>query len=85
MSLDWLQALKVGDRVCIERRWRAGRLDHAHTATVIRRTPKRAYIGHQYIDLSTGLVRPQYLDYTTRAVALTEPAPDTDITGDTTP
>ena len=74
-DLDWLQALKAGDRVRVERRWSwkaGGRLDHAWTATVARRTPKRAYLndGRDYIDLATGLVRPAYLDYTTRAVEL---------------
>jgi len=76
-DLDWLQALKVGDRVRIERSFAGGLVDHTRVSTVTRRTPKRAYLSRRtYVDLATGLVRPPYLDYTTAAVALVT---DTDI------
>jgi hypothetical protein len=54
-------------RVIIERGW-GGHISHRHT-TITHLTATRAVLagGHDYIERATGIVRPRYLDYTTRA------------------
>ena len=58
---------KVGDKVTIVRYRCNGSVDHQHESTIVKMTPKRAYLDERtYIDLASGIVRPAYLDYVTR-------------------
>ena len=62
---------EVGMRATVTRKW-CGSVVHAHTATVERLTPTRAYIGPEsWIDRRDGRVLPRYLDYTTTAERVT--------------
>jgi hypothetical protein len=82
-DLGWLEDLKPGDVVRVERRfgWQGldSKPDTAKEVTVVRRTPRRAYFGvDRWICTISGRVLPRYLDYRTDAVALVSSAPKSD-------
>ena len=63
---------RVGDRVILERRGCTGYLEHRREATIDRETPKRFYVGDQWIRKGTAVLMPQYLDTTTTVKPLEE-------------
>lgn len=68
-------SLFVGQTVTIERTSPYGVLDHRREDHITKLTAKRAYVGTCWWALAdeTSTLRPRYLDYTTRVVALGAP------------
>jgi hypothetical protein len=60
-----------GDKLTVVRAGVTGHVDARYTVTVARVTPHRLYLtgSRSYVERGTGIVKPKYIDYTTRVVA----------------
>jgi hypothetical protein len=67
MAMVDLQTVGVGAELPMIRSGITGYVDARYTARVVRATAKRLYVdSKRYVERDTGIMKPHYLDYTTR-------------------